>query len=191
VWQPYFGIRYVRFGDEISDVTDQTAPPPLLMPGDSPESISDMSTLFDIKNNLIGFQTGLRYDVWKLSRRLSLQGYINAGVYYNRIQRTDLMRTTNTTFTADDPLTMDIDETDTTVTTTTSAVQTEPTDIAYLAEASLTGVCRVNESLALRCGYQILWIEGLQLASDAYLNTGVDSRGMWFDGWHAGVEYRR
>lgn len=191
LWRPYFGVRYVRFGDEISEVTDQTAPPPLLMPDDPPLSVSDMSTIFDIKNNLIGFQSGLRYDVWQLSPRISLQGYINAGVYYNHIQRTDLMSTKTTLFTADDSSTMDTDETSTSVSTTTSAVKTEPADIAYLAEASLTGVCRVNESLALRCGYQIVWIDGLRLASDAYLNTDVNSRGLWFDGWHAGIEYRR
>lgn len=191
VWQPYFGFRYVRFGDEISDVTDQSAPPPLLDPDADPVSVDDMSTVFDIKNNLIGFQSGLRYDLWKFSRRFSLQGFLNAGVYLNHIQRTDLMSTTTTTYTADDPLTMDIDETSTTVSSTTSTVSTEPSDVAYLAEASLTGVFRINKSLALRGGYQIVWIEGLRLSDDAYLDTGLDSRSLWFDGWHIGAEYRR
>jgi hypothetical protein len=49
----------------------------------------------------------------------------------------------------------------------------------------------VNRCLAVKAGYQFLWIGGLHLASDAYLDSFAGSRDMWFDGWHVGAEYRR
>jgi hypothetical protein len=189
VWQPYVGVRYVRFADEIRDKTDQFAPPPL--PDLPPVITMDDRSVFDIKNNLIGFQTGMRVDLWQLSRRLSLEGFVNAGVYYNAVQRTDSMSTTTTIYTADDTTTPDVIETNTSSFTTGTSVRSSPAEVAYLAEASLSGVCRVNRCLAVRAGYQVLWIDGLHLASDAYLNSNISERSMWFDGWHVGAEYRR
>jgi len=182
VWRPYVGVRYVRFADEIRDKSDQYLPVPP-MAGD--ELVDDRS-IFDIKNNLIGFQTGLRLDLWKLSRRLSLEGFINAGVYYNAVQRRDSEVTKTTSYSLD----MDMNLVSSDFTTATE-VDSDPSEVAYLAEASLSGVCRVNKCLAVRGGYQVLWIDGLHLASDSYLNSTISERGLWFDGWHIGAEYRR
>ncbi len=44
----------------------------------------------------------------------------------------------------------------------------------------------MNKCWACRVGYQVLFIDGVSLASDAYLDTGVDSRSMIFHGWHVG-----
>jgi hypothetical protein len=52
-------------------------------------------------------------------------------------------------------------------------------------------VCRLNKCWALRAGYQALWITDLHVAEDAYLNTGIEGRDLFFHGWHAGVEHRR
>ena len=67
----------------------------------------------------------------------------------------------------------------------------EESDVAYVGEASLTAVCRLNKCWACRAGYQVLWIDGVQLADDAYLGDDIDSRSLIFHGWHAGVECRR
>ena len=60
-----------------------------------------------------------------------------------------------------------------------------------MGEASITAVCRLNKCWACRAGYQVLFIDGVSLASDAYLDTGVDDRSLIFHGWHAGIECRR
>jgi hypothetical protein len=40
-------------------------------------------------------------------------------------------------------------------------------------------------------GYQVLYIDGVHLASDAYLNSTIDDRSLIFHGWHVGLECRR
>jgi hypothetical protein len=64
-------------------------------------------------------------------------------------------------------------------------------EISYEAEASLTGVCRLNKCWALRAGYQILWIDHLHLAENAYFGDAFTDRDLTFHGWHAGIECRR
>ena len=101
------------------------------------------------------------------------------------------MTTTTTQFIADDTATTDFDEMRTDVSTGSSAVSVERTDMAYVGELSLTGVCRLNRCCALRVGYQVLYMNGIYLADDAFLNTSLDSDDLFLHGWHAGFEYRR
>jgi len=150
-----------------------------------------MYNIFDLENNLIGFQGGVKYDIWQFGRRFSLQGFMNGGVYYNRAKWSNLMKTTETQFTADDTTTPATDEESTTQVTTSNLNIIEESNIAYVGEASLTAVCRLNKCWACRAGYQVLYIDGLHLAEDAYLDTGVGERSLIFHGWHAGVECRR
>lgn len=191
VWRPYMGIRFVRFDDELNDSINQEVAPPLPGPILTTVSATDQLNLFDLENNMIGYQIGLQRDIWKLGRRFSLQGYLNSGVYYNRVKRTNLMSLTTTQYTNDDTTTMDMFEDSTSVSTSANNDVSEQTDIAYIAEASITGVFRLNRCVALRGGWQYLWIEGVHLASDPFLGTGVDARSLVFQGWHVGVEYRR
>jgi hypothetical protein len=196
-WRPYCGVRYIKFDDEIWDQNIQNALPPL--PGPAPPTVTETDTynIFDIQNNLIGFQGGLKYDIWNVGRRFSLQGFVNSGVYYNQVKWSNLTKTTETQFTADDTLTpvdpMDppADESSVTVSDNSGLTIIERSDIAFVGEASLTAVCRLNRCWACRAGYQILWIDGVQLAEDAYLDTGLESRSLLFHGWHAGIECRR
>jgi hypothetical protein len=67
----------------------------------------------------------------------------------------------------------------------------EYSEISYISEASISGVCRLNRCWALRAGYQALWINNVRLAEDAYLGTDLEGRSLFFHGWHAGVEHRR
>jgi hypothetical protein len=192
-WRPYCGVRYIKFDDEIWDAVDQIASPPLPSIDPLAEVVTETDTLnlFDIENNLIGFQGGVKYDLWQFGRRFSLQGFVNSGVYYNKSKRSNLMQITTTEFTADDTDTPAADETAINVSTASNLSIVEQSDVAYVAEASLTSVCRLNRCWALRAGYQVLWIDGLQLADDAYLGESIDSRSLIFHGWHAGVECRR
>jgi hypothetical protein len=92
-----------------------------------------------------------------------------------------------------DPIDPQIDETSTSTSSFTNNDVSNLTEISYLAEASITGICRLNRSVAMRAGYQILWINNIHLADDEYLMpVGEDlTRGLVFQGWHAGIEYRR
>ena len=192
VWRPYFGVRFIRFDDQVDYFQNQeVASPPLPIAGVNSVTETDMRNIFDIDNNLTGFQIGLREDLWRLNRRLYVEGFINSGVYYNRVKRSNLMTTSATQFIADNLSTLTINETRVDSSTASSQEVSEPTDIAYVAEASITGVCRLNRCCALRGGYQFLWIDGLQLAEDGFLGGGDGTRSLNFYGWHFGLEYRR
>ena len=118
-----------------------------------------------------------------------MEGYINGGVYYNHIRRTNLMTVTTTQYIGEDLAVPGSGRTD--VSKTSNLDVSEPDDAAVIGEASLTGVFRLNRCWALRAGYQVLWIDGVSLAEDALLNTGVESRSLLFQGCHVGVECRR
>jgi hypothetical protein len=64
-------------------------------------------------------------------------------------------------------------------------------EISYEAEASLTAVCRLNKCWAMRAGYEVLWINHLHLADQAYLGDPGADNDLLFQGWHAGLECRR
>jgi hypothetical protein len=67
--------------------------------------------------------------------------------------------------------------------------------VAYVAEASLAAVCQLNKCVALRGGYQILWIDNLHLAENAYLTspsvTDNQNDNILFHGWYVGIECHR
>jgi hypothetical protein len=176
--RPYCGVRYVKFDDEIWDQSLQelSAIPPV----DALER--DTLNAIDIENNLIGFQGGVKYDIWNWGRRFSLQGFANSGVYYNKAKYSNQLEEFEVDYNADGTSTS---------TSNSSLTIVERSTVAYVGEASLTAVCRLNRCWACRAGYQVLFMDGVSLASDAYLNTGVDDRSLIFHGWHAGLECRR
>ena len=105
VWQPFCGIRYFRFDDELrilrrsgSGWTAAGRP----WSRRHSVTITDMTNLFDLENNLFGFQGGLRHDFWRPNSRFAIEGFLNGGVYYNKIKYTNLMNTTVEQRTADD-----------------------------------------------------------------------------------------
>jgi hypothetical protein len=153
-------------------------------------SETDRVNIMDLENNLIGFQIGTRRELWNPTKRCSLEGFVNAGVYYNHIKRTNLMSLTTTQFTGDDTATIG-NQARTDVSSTSNLDISNPSDVATIGEASLTGVFRLNRCWALRGGYQVLWIDGVSLAQDAFLNTGETSSSLLFQGCHVGIECRR
>jgi len=192
VWRPYCGVRYIKLDDEINDSMNQQVAPPLAGPAILMTSETDMANIFDIENDLMGFQVGVRRDLWRVGRMFTVQGYANAGVYHNRVKRTNAMTTLTTQFTNDDTDTT-ANESRTDVSEVTNLDIAEMSEISYVAEGSITGICRLNRCCAMRAGYQILWINNIHLAEDEYLlPVGEDlTRGLVFQGWHAGIEYRR
>jgi hypothetical protein len=210
-WRPYCGVRYLKFDDEINDFLNQEAAPPLpaqvpavggLFPPVGPVTTIDRLNLFDIENNLIGFQVGLRHDLWRPNRRMAIEGFINSGVYYNRIKYTNLMGQFTTQAFGDNvntPLagappaagTANLDESRLDFADVVNNDVREYDEISYITEASISGVCRINKCWALRAGYQAMLINNVHLAEDAYLGTDLEGRSLFFHGWHAGVEHRR
>lgn len=207
-WRPVFGVRYFNFDDEINDSINHQAQPPLAGPSlpidvdpgldedflfqpIGPSVTTDRVNIFDIQNNLIGFQVGLLHDTWQVTRRLAFEGTVNGGVYYNKIKYTNLMGTFTTQVYADNTNSIDFDESRVDFSDTVNNDVREYSEIAYHAEASLTGVCRLNRCWALRGGYQVLWIDNVHVAEDAYLGAENVNRDLLFHGWHAGIECRR
>jgi hypothetical protein len=190
-WRPFFGVRYIKFDDEINDTFDQEAPPGL--PNATPITVAytDRFNIFDIQNNLLGFQLGLLHDSWQVSRRFAIEGYINGGVYHNRIKFTNLSGTQTTQILADDLDTPTVDESRIDYSDTYNNDVREYSEISWVGEASLTGVCRLNKCWALRGGYQALYISNLHLADDAFIGNQNFARDLFFHGWHAGIECRR
>jgi hypothetical protein len=189
--QPFWGVRYIRVDDEISDLINQQSPFPL--PGNPAQSTSftDRLNQFDFANNLVGLQIGMHESHCRITDRLGIDAFANTGVYYNQIRRENLMRRTTTQIIADNTSTPSVNEfLDSTVTTTNRDIS-EQTEIAYVAEASLSAVCQLNRCVALRGGYQILWIDNLHLAENAYLSLPDNNDNLLFHGWHFGIECHR
>ena len=59
-------MRYVKFDDEINDQINQEVLPPFPVRRRRRRSKTDTLNIFDIENNLIGFQGGVKYDIWQL-----------------------------------------------------------------------------------------------------------------------------
>jgi Putative beta barrel porin-7 (BBP7) len=188
--QPFWGIRYIRFADKLSDFVNQDIPLPPLPGNPTPPTIAtDRLNRFNLENNLIGFQVGAHRASLHLTPRLSLEGTCNAGVYYNQIHRQNLMTVTTTQAIADNTSTLFPGRTD--ISTASNNDVTELGEISYAAEASLSAVCRLNKCVALTGGYQYLWLDNLRLADKAYFERNTDGDNLLFQGWHVGIECRR
>jgi hypothetical protein len=190
--QPFWGIRYIRFADKLSDFVNQDIPqPPLPSNSTGPPFpiATDRLNLFNLENNLIGFQVGAHRTSLRLTQRLRLEGTCNAGVYYNQIHRQNLMTVTATQTIADNTATLAPGRTDIAITSNNDVV--ELGEVAYAAEASLSAVCQLNKCVALTGGYQFLWLDNLRLADKAYFERNTEGDNLLFQGWHVGVECRR
>ncbi len=128
----------------------KNVPPPLAGPILLMTSETDRVNIMDLDNNLIGFQLGSRFDVWHPVERLTFEGFLNAGVYYNRVTRSNLMSVTTTQFTNDDTTTPATDEERVDVSTSSNLDISHPSEVATIGEASITGVYRLNRCWAPR-----------------------------------------
>ncbi len=137
---------------------------------------------FDLRthNFLYGAQTGLDLNLWNRGGPLSIDGLFKAGIFGNSAnQRTSDISTFNGT----------------------QVFQANLNDgrgqVAFVGEIALTGVYRVTDRFSLRAGYQLLWIDGVALATDQFpaLNfpaqNGIHTTGtLFYHGALVGGELR-
>jgi len=190
-WKLFSGFRYVELGEDFSDaqINDKPIPAPIAVPA-LPVAVIDTTLSHQLKNRLIGFQVGGRRDTWHFGERLTFESFINAGVYSNFFRRDDVLRTDTTIITGDD-IDTPADEFSQTVSTVSTTVRTSPTDIAFLTEAGINSVLKINQCVAVRAGYQILVIDGVGQGLDAYFSPGLNGSTLVYHGLQFGVEYRR
>lgn len=126
----------------------------------------------DVNNHLYGGQIGADVRIWDRGGPLSLRGITKAGVYYNAVdQSTESPRLQR-------------------------AIGASTNHTAFEAELEFVAVYQVNPQLALRAGYEMLWLDGVALAPEqievtdlrsgvAAVDPGSDA---FYHGFVAGVE---
>lgn len=198
--KPYAGVRYFGFDESIDDVNRQFVTGILGDPVNVGDTLSSATTqtrsAVEIENNLIGFQGGLRIDMWRPTRRFEVTGFLSGGVYCNIIDRNRISQS-STVVTTNERVTDGTTESTETTTTTagaTNRVSGDGVRVAFSGEAALAGVWRLNRSTSLRGGYQVLFLEGVDVAENLWVSppsiTAI-SDDLFLHGWFAGLEYRR
>lgn len=194
-WKRFLGIRYFLVGENIDDFTDQFGPPPI-NPGEVLE-LRDVMRATVVENHLIGFQGGIRRDIWRARPWLFVEGFANTGIYCNVIKREDVLQQSAFRQEAVEVVDPDTDEVSVEIVETTnsfaSVVKTERTLVALAGEAEIALVCKLNRCVALRGGYQAIVIDGVELADDAFVNFDSDPERetRFYHGFFGGLEYRR
>ncbi|WP_442506648.1 BBP7 family outer membrane beta-barrel protein [Novipirellula sp. SH528] len=125
-----------------------------------------------IANRLYGGQLGVQALLFKADR-ISLDAIMKAGVYGNHASQSSSVATNAATLTArgsDDPT-------------------------SFIGEIGLTGKAWLTDNLAVRSGYQLLWVENVALATeqlavtDFFSGTGVTASGnVFYHGAFVGME---
>lgn len=160
----FVGGRYIEIDEEILAST-------YLSTGGAGSDIGDVDGTL-IENRLMGIQVGAFRDAWQLNRWITIEPYGNAGAYFNDFKREDLS--------VDSP---------------TGAVLIEKNEfdeIAFLGEAGVTGILRINACLALRGGYQVMAFHNVGSALEtSTLTRGFDADELIYHGARFGVEYQR
>lgn len=187
--KPFAGVRYILFEEDIKDASDGIPGPPPI--DDGPDVITtDLLRSMDVENNLIGFHSGVRSDLFSITKRIYLQGFVGGGIYCNLIDRSSILRQTTTTTTADISATA-ANEAGTTSLSSESGYLGERARFAYTGEASVAAVMQVNRCFSGRLGYQVLHLGGVELGDTAFLGLTPTSEDLTLHGWFAGMEYRR
>jgi hypothetical protein len=123
----------------------------------------------NVDNHLYGAQIGMNVAFVNLPR-LSIEGVLKAGVFGNHTDVTMPVR--------DMGLFGD-----------------RTTHTSVLGEIGLMGIVQVTNSLALRGGYQAMWLDGIALAGDQYENLNPSNPKpyvggtLFYHGAFAGLEY--
>ena len=105
----------------------------------------------DVNNHLYGGQVGADVKIWDRGGPLSLRGIGKAGIYVNYVDQGTESPRLRTSVSASDKHT------------------------AFVGEFELVAVYQVNQRLALRAGYQMLWLDGVALAPEQIPFTDLDS----------------
>ena len=161
LWQPMVGFRYFDLDEEFD-----------LRSTDTNET-SDY--LIDAENNLVGLQTGLRYEQPRYGR-FTWNVLGKAGAYVNFASQDTLLRDDNNSvlihhFTPHDE------------------------DIAFIGELGVNARYAISKNIELTCGYLLLWVDGVALAPEQLDFTTTATSGSTlhndgdavFDGGYVGV----
>ncbi|MFN0019017.1 MAG: hypothetical protein ACKVP0_12205 [Pirellulaceae bacterium] len=127
-------------------------------------------------NRMQGIQIGADARIWDNGARLRLDGWLKAGIYYDLIRHRSAVE-----LPPGNPLFTPVNQRD--------------NNTAFLGEIGLIGVYQLTDTIALRSGYQLLWLDGVALASDQVgttnfvTGTGADLHGdVFFHGALLGIE---
>jgi len=191
-WKFFAGFRYVQIDEDFADFTvnDKPIPPPANPPA-APVAFVDSGTSFLLVNRLIGFQVGGRRDTWQWNKWFSLETFFNTGVYFNKFRRDDVSRTVTTTISGDDLSTPDTDEFSQNTSEVATTVRREISEVSFLGEAGIASEVRINQSVALRGGYQVMVLDGVGEGLNAFFAPGLNSSTLVYHGLQFGLEYRR
>lgn len=185
------GMRYVRLAEDIDDIYDEYSPTPSLSGvAEADLELTDVFRNVTVNNNLIGFQGGVRSDLIGFGDRFFITGFANSGIYCNLIRRSSNFRQVDTFVRVDDPLTTDNEAISVTA-STNGGYKSDRAEVAFVSEASLSAAYMVNACTTARMGYQVFYIDGVELGDEAFLGTGPTSDNMLLHGWFAGIEYKR
>lgn len=124
-----------------------------------------------VENRLMGFQIGAQRDAWQLNRWVTIEPFGNVGAYFNDFKREDVEFVSLTTVQTED--------------------RNEFSEIAFLGEAGVTSVLRINACLALRGGYQVMAFHGVANALETAQIAGFDPDTLIYHGARFGIEYQR
>lgn len=124
----------------------------------------------DVNNHLYGAQVGADVMLWDRGGPLTVRGTGKAGVYYNDASQSSRGALLH--------------------------AGAKDHHTSFLGELEIVGVYRVNQHLALRAGYEMLWLSGVALAPDQIDVTNllggvaaVDARGdAFYHGFVGGLE---
>jgi len=167
-WLWIAGFRYLRLADELNirGINDAGF-----------DSEYDLSS----RNNLYGFQVGLRRQGWH--GRLGWDATAKAGLYGNESRHQQFVTVNDG---VNDPFFL-----------------REPTGgsvypVAFIGEINPNLVYRLSDSLHLRAGYNLLWVEGVSLAANQLDFRTVDGAGsgnhtrggVLLHGLNVGIEFR-
>jgi len=103
-------------------------------------------------NNLYGFQAGAETTIWQLNDRLRMDCFGKAGILANFAdQDSSILQPPGTVFTS---------------------ASARDRIASLLAEAGVVATCKLTRCCNLQVGYQVLWMNGVALASEQTSSTG-------------------
>jgi hypothetical protein len=166
------GLRWLQLNDELVGwltPADRIAPTwkgPCLLPGASGCALSDVPNpppggsvviyppfwTTSTQNNLYGAQIGVDAKLLELGR-FSIDGVIKAGVFDNDAKQSTLVSMAKTLF----------------------PTQAAANHAAFVSEAALQAKYQLAKGLALKVGYEALWLDGVALAPGQIRETYTTS----------------
>ncbi|QDU88458.1 hypothetical protein Pla175_18360 [Pirellulimonas nuda] len=194
VVEAYGGARYIRLAEDVDDFLNRAESFPALPPNAPvPDPVLDVRDLLrhvGVANNLIGIQGGLRSDLFQVTPRLRFEGFLNGGAYCNLIYRDSRIDETRRVVALDDPSTPDSEAIEVTQSSQVG-YESDRARIAYTAEASFAAALQWNRCLSTKLGYQVLYLDGLELGASAFRGIPPSSEDLLLHGFFASLEYRR